>query len=147
MSKTIKCEVPRWKGTITVADPMTVPQALGFERANNSAEDLLGDYLGVHAKTLDKTVDDLTEDEEDEARRLSIREISISERDGVLLVGLLDCVEEHTLVDTKTGDPVPTPLTPENFPGSPVVASAQLISQIQSAILTVWKGEDEIPNE
>ena len=60
--------------------------------------------------------------------------------DQVLLPAICACVEEWSL--EGLGD-----LTPETFPGSPRIASAQLVAWLSGEILALYMEDEEVPNE
>lgn len=49
MSKTILSPVAKWKGSVTLSDPLTFPQSIEFEDAIKKAAEITGDIARYHA--------------------------------------------------------------------------------------------------
>ena len=67
------------------------------------------------------------------------KKVWLSVNDEKMLPVLISIVKEWHI------DNIPETPTPETFPGSPRKHSSQIISQLASAVLKLWNGED-IPN-
>ena len=117
MSKVIKSTIKRWPGTVTIADPMTMPQVLAVEKALIDSRDFIEERKDgktyLKAKTMPGSID---------APRLE---------------AVIACVESWDLKDFQS-DPIQC--TPRDD-------SRDLISLLFSEILNIYNGEIEIPNE
>ena len=58
-----------------------------------------------------------------------------------ILSGIFDCVEKWEL------DNFPEKVTLNNFPATPTVPSAELITWLQSEIMVLVTGAESVPNE
>ena len=58
-----------------------------------------------------------------------------------LLVGIIPCVEEWNLAN------FPTPVTPDNFPATPMRAAGQLITWLIRELTELFGDAAEIPND
>ena len=113
MSKKITSPVSRWEGTVTIADPLTIPQAKLIEAG------------------LEPPVDS-----DEQSGRIWLTVI-----DEKQLPAVLGCVEKWELEN------FPQNVTEETFPASPRGDSHKLISAIFRALMAVYSGEAEVPNE
>jgi hypothetical protein len=145
MSKVIISPIARWAGTVTIADPLTLPQAEliqdGFER--DEPVELIKarkDYFDC-AKELGQ------EHEQTVKLRLALLELAERTRpfhtvaDKRQLPAIFACVEKWELAN------MPEKLTIDNFPASPRGDSHRLIEWLFEEICKVFNGEKEIPNE
>jgi hypothetical protein len=109
MSKVITSPVKKWPGSVTLADPLTLPQATAFE-----------DALDI-------------------ARAEENKDLTRAKIAGMLLPGICACVEKWDLEGLEI-------ITPENYPASPKLSSALLLSWLMGEITSLFKEADEIPN-
>jgi hypothetical protein len=109
MSKIITSPVKRWSGSVTLYDPLTIPQAMAFEDALDLAR----------------------AEENKDFTRAKIAQL--------LLPGICACVEKWELDGLGI-------VTPENYPASPKLSSAMLLSWLMGEITTLFKEADEVPN-
>jgi hypothetical protein len=124
MSKTVKCPVKHFKGTVSLCEPLTMPQVIAIDksvvlRGEYFEERGEGDKRGYYLKP----------------------DTAWSSPDNEALKAILECVDEWHL------DNVPEDVTLATFPGSPRQASKDLISWLWGEVLDVYKGDVEIPNE
>ena len=134
MSKKIEIKNKRWSGSVTIADPLTIPQAKLIEAGNKQSpeiEQILSDLADAKEKH---------GEESDEVKKLAKQRVSLFLYDDLQLPAILACVEKWEIPD------FPEPVTLENFPASPRHASHKLIEQIFMELLVVYFGESEIPN-
>jgi hypothetical protein len=109
MSKVIVSPVKKWAGSVTLSDPLTVPQAMAFEESL------------------------------DLARAEENKDLSRAKIASLLLPGICACVEKWELEGLGI-------VTPENYPASPKLSSAMLLSWLVGEISKLYKEADEIPN-
>jgi len=65
---------------------------------------------------------------------------TLAEMHQAMLPGLFACVEAWNLAG------LPDPVTPENFPATPRVASTKLVSWLVSEVAGLYGESEEIPN-
>jgi hypothetical protein len=106
MSKIVASPVKRFPGTVTLADPLTYPQAIAWGEALDAAR----------------------------------QEQSRARINYALLPGILACVEEWRLGN------IPANPTPETFPSTPLISSAQLLSWLIEEISKLFAEAEDIPN-
>jgi hypothetical protein len=106
MSKIITSPVKRWSGSVTLYDPLTIPQAMAFEDAL------------------------------DLARAEENKDFTRAKIGQLLLPGICACVEKWELDGLGI-------VTPENYPASPKLSSAMLLSWLMGEITTLFKEADE----
>lgn len=121
MSKVITSPVDRWPGTVYLPDPMTMPQVLAFEKALTQNNEYFEDVDGQ--RVLRSNMLWGTPDSE------------------WVKIAILPIVEEWHLSN------FPDPVTEENFPFTPRVASRELVNWLVNEIFMVYAGEVDIPNE
>lgn len=116
MPKIITSPVKRWVGTVTIADPLTLPQAEAIEAALDAGLDIDPEVIkkrkGISFLTLDKP----------------------------RVPAILACVEQWNLEnfpDVKSG---------ENFPYSPAKDRHAFVTWLFDEIKNIYFGELEIPN-
>ena len=124
MPKVIESPVKKFPGTVTLFDPLTMPQVVKIDECLLSRRQYF------------------EETEIDGARGYVLKDDAFwSHPDTIALDAILVCVEEWNLKN------LPDDLTAENFPGSPRPASRALINWLVIEILAVYQGETEVPNE
>lgn len=111
MSKVITSPVARYPGTVTISDPMTAPQCWALEDAREEAREKIG------------------------ASEMTRKNYRAYQR--LVLPAIAACVEKCDL----TTDGKPVTLTPDSFPGSPVVDGMELFTWLHNAVLAVYSGE------
>ena len=105
MSKRISSPSLRWPGAVILSDPMTLPQALAWERA---------------IRAVQGSKDDIT----------------ITDVNYAILPGICACVEKWELEGLEQ-------LTPDTFPATPRMKSAELIAWLTGEITRIYVGEEE----
>lgn len=124
MSKTITSPIPRFPGTVTLSDPMMLPQAIAWERARERADEML----------------EFATDENGEIIPGSGKfkaGIMPSEREAALLEGMRPTIEAWNLEGVD----------PEHFPFTPKADVTRLITWLMNEVGKVYYGEaDEHPN-
>jgi len=124
MPKVIQSTIEHFPGTVTLSDPLTMPQVLAID------EGLLSRRQYFEEKEIDGK------------RGYVLKAGSFwSQPDSVSLEVIMKCVDEWGLKN------VPENVTAETFPGSPRTASKDLIDWLLNEILEVYQGEVEVPNE
>lgn len=118
MSKKIESPIKRWAGSVTIADPLTIPQAQLIENGVKPVDDAEM-FDGLDGK----------------------KRYYPSVTDKTQIPAILACVEKWELIN------FPENVTLENFPASPRGDSHKLIEWIFLEILKVYNGELDIPNE
>ena len=124
MPKIVISPVDRFPGTVTLSDPLTMPQVVAIDECLLSRKKYF-------------------EEKDIEGQRGYVLKTDTfwSKPDSVALDAIFTCVEEWALKN------IPEKVTAENFPGSPRAASKALIDWLINEILAVYSGEAEIPNE
>lgn len=117
MSKTITSPIVRWQGTVTLSEPLTLPQAEAIEQAQS---------------LLQEKIKELVEKK--------ITEFFFLELDKLKAVAINLCLEKWSLDNF-------TPLADNTVPFSPRKESHQLIDWLFDEILKVYTGDLEVPNE
>ncbi len=145
MSKVIVSPIARWSGTVTIADPLTLPQAEliqdGFEK------DEPFELIKARKDYFDCVKEYGKDDERSIKLGLALIEISEKNRpfhtvaDKRQLPAIFACVEKWELAN------MPENLSIDNFPASPRGDSHRLIEWLFNEICKVFNGEKEIPNE
>lgn len=120
MPKIITSPVDRWPGTVTIADPMTMPQVLAFEDALSKRSEFF--------------------EERDGQRLLKVNTL-LGGPDAEGIAAILPCVESWEI------EGFPKKPTEKNFPSSPRGDSHVFIQWLFGEILNVYAGETDIPNE
>lgn len=124
MPRKVKSPVARWKGTVTLCDPLTIEQVMAIEDA-------------LDAATRVQPSDFLKKLKEDDGE-VNTAELKWSSReDGLFIPVIMDCVEQWDLKN----------FTPDPFPGTPRRDSHLLVQTLWSELLSIYQGEREIPNE
>jgi len=127
MSKVITSPVKKWPGSVTIADPLTVKQAMDIEESLDNANALIPEKSG-------------DTEEEMKAWKNKVAEVVNSARYlYTLLPGLCGCVEKWELAGLGN-------VTPDNFPGSPKVSRALLFSWLMDEVVKLYREAEEIPN-
>ena len=124
MPKVIKSPVEKFPGTVTLSEPLTMPQVV-----------IIDDCL--------LTRREFFEEKEIDGKRGYVLKAGAfwSQPDSVALEAIVQCVDDWNLKG------MPEDVTAETFPGSPRAASRQLVDWLITEILEVYQGEAEIPNE
>ena len=118
MSKTITSPSKRWPGSVTLSDPLTLPQAEAIENA------------------LDDRRDAVEEAETGEDGR-----VYFTITDKPCLPAVIACVEKWEL------EGFPDVVEVTSFPFSPRNAAHELIKWLFEEIIKIYSGESEVPNE
>lgn len=144
MSKVITSPIARWAGSVTIADPLTLPQAeliqAGFEK------DEPFEIIKARKDYFDRVKELGQEHEQAVKMRLALIELAERNRpfhtvaDKRQLPAIFACVEKWELANMQE------PLTIDNFPFSPRGDSHRLIEWLFEEICKVFNGEKEIPN-
>jgi len=125
MPKVIQSPVTQFPGTVTLYDPLTMPQVVIIDecllnrRQYFEEVDIDGGERGYVLKG----------------------DTFPSAPDTVGVGAIVECVQEFALKN------FPDKVTAETFPGSPRGPSRELISWLILEIIKVYNGETEIPNE
>jgi len=145
MSKVIISPIERYKGSVVIADPLTIPQAqaveAGFDVDSDELIDARRNFLDAVEKygdTNEKTVE----------LKSKFVAVFLSEKKGVFFSdndekhspAILACIEKWNIDNfslTATGQ----------LPASPRKHTHELIDWLFSEIKKVYFGELEIPNE
>ena len=124
MPKVIQSPVKKFPGTVTLSDPLTLPQVV-----------IIDDCL--------MTRRDFFEEVEDGDNRVYKLKPGMfwSKSDSLEVAAIVQCVDEWSLKG------FPEKVTAETFPGSPRSASQAVINWLLTEIMNVYQGETEIPNE
>ena len=117
MSKTIASTIAAFAGEVVIPSRLTMPQVMAWEAATNEQAEF---------------IQKLTEEKRER--------FTFSEIDRIFTPILCELVEEWHI------EGVPDKPTPDTFPGSPRLASHQLIEWIGGEIRKVYIGEIDIPN-
>lgn len=128
MGKIITSPVKRWRGTVTLSDPLTIPQVMAYEDAMRAGKEAALE----HGNTVQ--VKNKSGEEETQANFFSARYLY------TILPGVCACVEKWEL------EGLPAVVTAENFPGSPKMDSARLLSWIIGEISKLYTEAEEVPN-
>ena len=124
MPKVIQSPVKHFPGTVTLSDPLSLPQVVRIDEC-----------LLARKQYFEET-------EVDGERSYTLKEGAFwSNANTVEVEAILMCVEEWDLRGFTEK------VTADTFPGSPRAASVQLINWLVVEILRVYRGEVEIPNE
>jgi len=128
MAKIIISPSKKWVGTVTLSDPLSMPQVLAFEDAIQDAQE----QAIERGNTV--TVKDKDGNEKKTANALSARYMM-----GIL-PGVCACVEKWELQG------LPEKVTPDTFPGSPKIASAELLAWLIREITKLYEDAETVPN-
>jgi len=124
MPKVIKSPVKHFPGTVTLSDPLTLPQVVKIDEC-----------LFNRRHYFEET-------EVDGERMYTLKDGNFpSQADTVGVAAIVECVDEWALKN------FPNDVTAETFPGSPRGASRELVSWLILEVLKVYNGETEVPNE
>jgi len=118
--KQIESKSKRWPGTVTLSDPMTLPQVIAFEKALQDS----GEFF-----------------EDKDGSRVLKPKMMWGGPDAAYIVGVLACVEKWEL------EGFPKKVSSDNFPATPRKDSHELVQWLFGEILSVYAGEIDIPNE
>ncbi len=131
MSKVITSPVKKWPGTVTISDPLSLPQAVKFQQAIRDAAALMRKAL------VDAGIDVSLEKAKDkDFDKVALSTLQVNEVYGE---AILDCVEEWNLEG---------PEFPQNhLPGTPGVSAGKLSSWLIKEITALFKEDEEVPNE
>ena len=124
MPKVIESPVKKFPGTVTLFDPLTMPQVVVID------ECLVARGVFFEEKEID-------------GKRAYVLKADAfwSGPDTAALKAIFECVDEWNL------NGIPEDVTTETFPGSPRNASRELVNWLIKEILDIYRGETEIPNE
>ena len=122
MPKRISSPSLRWPGFVVFSDPLTLPQALAWEKANSNA-------APYRAKFREALKDE------------SWQTVDITEIHAAMFPGVMACVEKWELEGID--DP------PNPFPASPRKPAMDLFVWLMNEISRIYAGEEEKadPNE
>lgn len=123
MSKRIDSKVKRFPGYVILSDPLTIPQTMAFEDAMSAAQE------GARERG-----DLITIDEKERVNTLSPHYLHD------VLAGVIPCIEEWHIEGLQEI------VTPDTFPGTPKIASAQLISWLIGEISGLYSEAEQVPN-
>lgn len=135
----------RWAGEVTIADPLTLPQAELIE--NGFEKDEPEELINARNKYFESVNKNGEESQETTSLKLDLLLLLEQNRkfhtvaDKRQLPAIFACVEEWNLSN------FPKNPTPGNFPASPRGDSHKLIFWLFSEIEKVYIGEKEVPNE
>lgn len=128
MAKIIESPSKKWAGTVTLSDPLSMPQVMAFEDAIQNGIDQAIEHGNV------VTVKDKDGNEREAANVMSARYML-----GIL-PGVCACVEKWDLQG------LPENMTPDKFPGSPKIASAELLAWLIREITILYNDAETVPN-
>ncbi len=131
MGKIITSPVKKWPGTVTLSDPLSLPQAVKFQESIRDARNTYN--KAFEAAGIDT---DLQNAKEVDFEKI---ELSTAELSEVRLEAVLDCVEEWNLEGIES--------PPNPFPGSPAISSARLMQWLIGEITKLLTEDEEAPNE
>ena len=124
MPKVIQSPVNHFPGTVTLSDPLTLPQVVKIDECLFNRRNYFD------------------EAEIDGERGYTLKQGNFpSQADTVGVSAIIECVDEWALKN------FPDEVTAETFPGSPRKASRELIGWLILELLNVYNGETEVPNE
>ena len=131
MSKVITSPVKKWSGTVTISDPLSLPQAVKFQQAIRDAAALMRKALveaGIDVK--------LEKAKKTDFDKVRLSTLQVNEVYGE---AILDCVEEWNLEGIEN--------PPEYLPGTPGISAGKLSSWLIKEITALFKEDEEVPNE
>ncbi len=117
MSKTITSPIARWQGTVTLSEPLTLPQAEAIEQAQSSLQEKIKELV-----------------------EKKITEFYFLELDKLKAGAINACLEKWSLDNFA-------PLADNTVPFSPRKASHELIDWLFNEVIKIYTGESEVPNE
>lgn len=117
MPHTVISTTPHYPGTVTLVSPLTFPQYFAWREANEAAQEY--SKPGEAAGTVDIT--------------------DIERYSAAMLSGVLALVESHTIAN------LPTPLTPENFPATPLLPGLMFIRWLAGEVSAMVWSENAVP--
>ena len=123
MSKRIDSKIARFPGYVVISDPLTIPQTIAFEDAMAAAQE------GAR-----KRGDVITVEEKERINTLSPHYLHD------VLAGVVECVEEWHISG------FPQNVTADTFPGTPKIATAQLIAWLIGEISGLYSEAEQVPN-
>ena len=127
MSKVITSPVKRWSGSVTLADPLTIQQAMAFEEALDNARKLIPEKVGSTPEEIAEWVQQVN------------AVVGAAKYLYNITPGICACVEKWELEGLGI-------VTPDNFPASPKISRALLVSWLMGEITKIYKEADEVPN-
>jgi len=127
--KEITSPVKKWPGTVTISDPLSLPQAVMFQHALRESRDKL--IQGLEDAGVD--VENAKDSDYDKVN------LSLSELNVIYIDAILGCVEEWSL------DGIENP--PKSLPGTPSLSANKLVSWLIKEITTLFQEDEEVPNE
>lgn len=124
MPKVIQSPVKHFPGTVTLSEPLTLPQVVKIDECLLARKQYFEEV------------------EVDGKHEYRLKDGSFWSNANTVEVGaIVECVDEWDLKN------FPDAVTPDTFPGSPRAASVQLINWLVIEVLKVYRGEVEVPNE
>jgi hypothetical protein len=143
MGKVITCPVEKWPGTVTISDPLSLPQVSAIEKANAEADLLrVNKWICGKCKKIHEKPEQVNCEKcgaEIELWRTLPDGVSIAMYRTPLMPAYLDCVEMWNL--EGLGNP------PAVFPGTPRVSSSRLAGWLIDEVRLLFREAEEIPNE
>lgn len=121
MSRKIDCPVMRWPGSVTIPDYLTLPQYNAFRRALRAANEY---RAGEMQAALEK---------DPQAKTF---QFDAGEYDERLEPGLMICIEKWELQDLTING---------HLPATPAKDSQALFTWLETEILKLVHGEEDIP--
>lgn len=121
MGYKIKSPVERWAGEVVLCDPLTLEQVIAIEDALDAGVDLKdSEFLKSLASSAEG--------------KASLR--WSSRMDAVFLPVIAKCIKSHTL-----------PIDFDNYPATPRQDSHTLILILWDALIKIYRGTVDVPNE
>jgi len=124
MPKRITSPSSRWPGAVVFSDPLTMPQALAWQRARQEV-----DKLRVTIPVINEKGEEIFPIRDD----VIMEEINIAQ-----IPGIIACVDSWELEE------FPQVITPDNFPSSPRLKNIELIAWLVSTIWDIYWGTAEV---
>lgn len=119
MGKVITSPVKKWPGTVTLCDPLSLPQVVEVRKALESAIEVAGS--GETDKDGDRIIADL------------------AAYHNELLPAFLSCVEIWELEGLEN--------PPNPFPGTPRASAAELMNWLSTEVIALFAEAETAPNE
>lgn len=122
MSKIITSPVKKWAGTVTLSDPLTIPQVILWQECVDAAQ---------------KYTEEIGTNSEDGVKKMTAPQLLIFR--SKITPGICECVEQWNLEGLGQ-------VISNTFPASPKIAAADLFVWLVNEITDLFKDADEIPN-
>jgi hypothetical protein len=118
MSKRIISSSSVWPGAVVLSSPLTLPQALAWEKAEQAARPF-------------------RENIRKDSKKRTIEAVDVTEIHTLYIPAIIACVEKWELEN------FPDDVTLNNFPGSPRTESLGLVGWLINSITAIYDGEEE----